>query len=774
MRKRLRALLRHAMRPVGSRALRTAPVIAAVSVIAFAGSFFVAPYPVARFDDMRASWRASDAWLLDRSGEPLSRIRIDHQRRRGEWVPAAEVSPALTAMVIASEDKRFREHRGVDWLALPGAIKQTLTGKRRGGSTLTMQLASYLDPELETSGRRNFVDKWRQMRQALAIERRWSKDQVLEAWLNLTPFRGEIEGVDAAARSLYGKRAQGLDRVESALLVALVRSPNANASRVARRACALLDRVEHECLIAQGLAAGGLRAGRLERDLDGAAPHLARKLLKTAGESVKSTLDARLQRFAVSTLQRHIRELEGRNVEDGALVVLDNASGDVLAWVGSSGELSGAREVDGVLAPRQAGSTLKPFLYALAIEKRLLTAASVLDDTPLAVTLPTGLYVPQNYDHTFKGQVSLRQALASSLNVPAVRTLTLIGYEPFYRSLKDLGFDALKRDADHYGYSLALGGAEVTLLQLTNAYRTLANGGRVDPVRSVRPERNAVKSKNERIADYGSAATPGHACSEPGAGCATQAIDPRAAYIVSDILADSAARALTFGLASSLATRYRASVKTGTSKDMRDNWTVGYAGRYTVGVWVGNFSGAPMHDVSGIDGAAPVWREVMDFLQEGATAAEPAVPEGIVRQRVTYAGAIEPERDEWFIAGTERARIVALPARSVRPHIETPAHGAIYAIDPDIPAERQRLRVTARGAPRGARLVLEDGRQARADRPLIWLPQPGRREVLLMSANGKELDRVRFEVRGLRSGRRLPPATLPPVDEQGKAKGAAP
>ena len=207
---------------------------------------------------------------------------------------------------------------------------------------------------------------------------------------------------------------------------------------------------------------------------------------------------------------------------------------------------------------------------------------------------------------------------------------------------------------------------------------------------------------------------------------------------------------------------------------MRDNWTVGYAGRYTVGVWVGNFSGAPMHDVSGIDGAAPVWREVMDFLQEGATAAEPAVPEGIVRQRVTYAGAIEPERDEWFIAGTERARIVALPARSVRPHIETPAHGAIYAIDPDIPAERQRLRVTARGAPRGARLVLEDGRQARADRPLIWLPQPGRREVLLMSANGKELDRVRFEVRGLRSGWRLPPTTLPPVDEQRKAKGAAP
>jgi penicillin-binding protein 1C len=692
-------------------------------------------------------------------------VRIDHQRRRGEWVPAREVSPALEAMVLASEDRRFREHGGVDWLALPGALRQTLTGGRRGGSTLTMQLAAYLNPELEASGRRGVVDKWRQMRQALAIERAWGKEQILEAWLNLTPFRGELEGVDAASKALYGKAPQGLDRVESALLAALVRAPNAGAARVAKRACGLLERVERDCLIAQGLASSGLRAGRFERELDGAAPHLARRLLETAGENVNSTLDARLQRFAATTLQRHIRELEGRNVEDGALVVIDNESGDVLAWIGSSGELSGAREVDGVLAPRLAGSTLKPFLYALAIERRLLTAASVLDDSPLAVTLPTGLYVPQNYDRSFKGQVSLRQALASSLNVPAVRTLALTGYEPFYRALKDLGFE-LKRDADHYGYSLALGGAEVTLLQLTNAYRALANGGKVGTVHAitekpqqgkptptltlgrdrggflypanlgdvdpVRPERSHAESKDER----------------------PQAIDARAAYIVSDILADSAARALTFGLASPLATRYRASVKTGTSKDMRDNWAVGFAGRYTVGVWVGNFSGAPMHDVSGVDGAAPIWREVMDFLQEGAVPVAPAAPVGVVRQRVSYAGALEPDREELFIAGTERSKIVSLAQSAARPHIETPAQGAIYAIDPDIPAGRQRLMLTARGAPRGARFVFEDGKNARADKPVMWLPQPGRRVVVLAGADGKELDRVRFEVRGLQTRRR--------------------
>ncbi len=719
------------MRRIPVRGIAAAVTIAAIALVA---SFAVAPYPAADFDSVRASWRASDAWLTDRRGEPLSRIRIDHERRRGDWVALTEVSPALTRAVIASEDRRFDEHRGVDWLALPAAVKQTIAGERRGGSTITMQLASYLHPDLEKSGRRNLIDKWRQMRQALAIERRWGKAQILEAWLNLTPFRGELEGIDAAARSLFGKRAAGLDRIESALTAALVRAPNAAASRVARRACALLEREERACLIAQGLAAAGLRPVRSSLDLDGAAPHLARKLLKEPGERLKSTLDARLQRYAVETLRRHLRELEGRNVEDGALVVLDNASGDVLAWVGSSGSLSRAHEVDGVTAPRQAGSTLKPFLYALAIERRMLTAASILDDSPLSVTLPTGLYVPQNYDRTFKGQISLRQALASSLNVPAVRTLALVGYEPFYRRLKGLGFDALSRDADHYGYALALGGADVTLLQLTNAYRTLANGGRANVVNtSVRPERgNAAQSKDEQPAAM-----------------AAQALDPGAAFIVADILSDAGARALTFGFASALATRYRASVKTGTSKEMRDNWAVGFSSRYTVGAWVGNFSGAPMHDVSGIDGAAPIWREVMDFLHEDALPAAVAAPEGLVRQRVAYSGAIEPEREEWFLSGTETSRVTAIPGRSVRPHIETPAQGAIYAIDPDIPRDRQRLLVTARGAPRGARFVLENGREGRADRPMLWLPNAGRREVVLRAADGKELDRVRFEVRGL-------------------------
>jgi penicillin-binding protein 1C len=688
---------------------------AAFATGAAALSLAVAPFEVPSFGLVKSGWSSSDAWLLDRHGERLSRVRIDMARRRGEWTALADASPALVAAAIAAEDRRFLAHAGVDWLGLAGAAWDSGAGARRGGSTVTMQLVALLHPELERSGRRGAPQKWRQVRQALALERHWSKAEVLEAWLNLAAFRGELEGVDAAARALFGKRPSGLERAESALLAAMLRSPNAGAATLARRACALL-RDAGACEQARRLAAQGLRPR--EARLDGDAPHLARRLLAVPGERRRSTLDARLQRFAAQTLERHLRELEGRNVADGALVVLENAGGELLAWVGSSGELSSAAEVDGVTAPRLPGSTLKPFLYAYALERRLLTAASILDDTPAAITTASGLYVPQNYDRLFRGRVSLRTALAASLNVPAVRTLALVGYEPFHRRLRALDLVALGRDADHYGYALALGGAESTLLALANAYRTLANGGRHAPVAT----------------ESGAAVAPARAV-----------IDPRAVYVVADILADASARAVTFGLQSPLATRYTASVKTGTSTDMRDNWALGFSARYTVGVWVGNFSGEPMHDVSGITGAAPVWREVMDFLHEGEAPEAPVAPRGLVRTRIAYADGIEPPRGEWFLAGTETTLVTALAGSVPRARIVAPANGALLAIDPDIPEANQRVALRVAGAPAGARLRL--GRRTYPAGAALWLPAPGRHELSLVDEDGNELDRVRFTVR---------------------------
>jgi penicillin-binding protein 1C len=696
---------------------------ALAAILAVAGFVWlhVAPFEVVSYATVRGEWRSSDAWLLDRHGKPLSRVRIDKARRRGDWVELKEVSPALVEAMLAAEDRRFRSHGGVDWLGLAGGFLETSTGGRRGGSTITMQLAAWLHPGLERSGRRGAWQKWLQIRQALAMERAWSKDELLEAWLNRTAFRGELEGIDAAARALFAKRPAGLERAESALLAALVRSPNAPASRVAQRACLLLQKEEAACVAAKSLAAGGLVPRGRAYALDGDAPHVARRMLTAPGERIRSTLDARLQRFAAATLEQHLRELEARNVEDGAIVVLDNASSEILAWVGSVGSSSRAAEVDGVTARRQPGSALKPFLYALALERRLLTAASILDDSSLAVTTAAGLYVPQNYDHAFRGKVSLRTALASSLNVPAVRTLALVGYEPFYERLRALGFETLTRDADHYGYSLALGGAEVTLLALTNAYRALANDGRYSAV--------AISGAHD--------AAP-----------AIQVVDPRAAYVISDILADAAARAATFGFASPLATRYPASVKTGTSTEMRDNWAIGYSSRYTVGVWVGNFSGEPMHDVSGVSGAAPVWREIMDFLHESGMPSRRDAPGGLVHRTIEYASGIEPSREEWFLAGTESDTITGVEAAPGRPRIVSPANGAVLAVDPDIPPARQRVLVQVAGARSGTRLLIDAARYT-AEGPVLWRPVPGRHVLRLVDERGTELDRAQITVRGV-------------------------
>jgi penicillin-binding protein 1C len=700
-------------------ALAAIALIAAL-LAAFLASLAVPAYRVASFTQVKEEWRSADAWLLARDGERLSRQRIDHERRRGEWIALGDVSPALADAVIAAEDRRFRSHAGVDWMGFIGAARQASVGERRGASTLTMQLAAQLEPALESGGRRGPIDKWRQVRQALAMERTWTKDEILEAWMNLAPYRGEIEGVDAAARAIAAKQPQGLDRAEAAVLAALVRGPNASREVVARRACQVAANDPAVCEEARGIAIFGLGAARASPRPEGDAPHLAAKLLATPGEAYVSTLDARLQRFAAQSLRRHIRELDGRNVRDGAVVVIDNATGDVLAYVGSSAELSRSPEVDGASAPRLAGSTLKPFLYSLAIERRLLTAASILDDSPLAIKTAAGLYVPQNYDRSFRGPVTLRVALAASLNVPAVRTLELVGYSPFHARLRALGLKTLDRDAEHYGYGLALGGGEVTLLDLANAYRALANGGCYAPVR--------FRSDGAPIA-------------------CVPVIDERAAFVVGDVLADPAARAPTFGLASALATPYGASVKTGTSKDMRDNWTVGYTRRFTVGVWVGNFDGEAMHDVSGVSGAAPVWRDVMDYAMQATQGNPPAKPPSGLVHAMAHFDSLEPDREEWFVAGTQVERVVAVAAPAGHARLESPPDGSIYALDPDIPAGRQKILLRARGTGGGDRFVLPDGRRVGAAEPFLWQPVAGRHVLTLVAADGRVIERARFEVR---------------------------
>ena len=455
-----------------------AAVGATCVVLSLSLALMTALTPTPTFDELRTSTLGSESTLLSRNGEPLQRLRVDMTRRQLEWTALDSISPSLVRAVVAAEDHRFWWHFGFDPASgLSAFIDQFGNGRGRGASTITMQLAGLMI-EGDRFGRRSLDEKLAQFRYAVALEHRWSKQQIIEAYLNLVPLRGELVGIRAASLGLFGHAPDAFDEAESAVIAALVRSPSASRSVVARRACAVMakmDRAE-ECARAE-LAASTLPSYPLAMSGLDEAPHLARRLLTRAGTSVRSTLDAPLQRFAAETLRNRLASLSERNVEDGAVIVLDNATGDVLAYVGSSGDLSGAAAVDGAAALRQPGSTLKPFLYGVAIEQRWLTAASLLDDAPLALTTPSGLYVPQNYERDFKGAVSVRSALAASLNVPAVRTLQLVGLERFRQTLQAFGMSSVKHDGEYYGYGLALGGGDTSLLALTNAYRALANGG---------------------------------------------------------------------------------------------------------------------------------------------------------------------------------------------------------------------------------------------------------------------------------------------------------
>jgi penicillin-binding protein 1C len=687
-------------------------------------SFSSAGYALPTFPELKSAHRPSDITLLDRQGTPIQTLRTDLTVRRLPWVPLTDVSPALLQAIVLSEDKRFYEHSGVDWSAIANsAWRNGWSTKTRGASTLTMQLAGLIDDGLaRPAGGRSVTQKIGQAVTATQIEARWRKADILEAYVNSVPFRGEVVGINALSLTLFGKHPSGLDAHEAAITAALLRGPNAPAATVAQRACGVLQLQGASCVGVTALTETALvRKGgpALGEQL---APHFARQVATT---SQRTSLDASLQRLAINALQRQLNELHGRNVEDGAVLVLDNASGEVLAWVGSSGDLSGAAQVDGVLAKRQPGSTLKPFIYALAFEKKLITPASLLDDAPAQISTQNGLYIPQNYDHDFKGWVSARTALGASLNVPAVRVGAMLGPDALVERFNALGL-ALPQSGGYYGNALALGGAEVSLLGLTNAYRALANGGVFSPV--------VLKSPR---------------------GKAQRVVDAAAAYLTTHILADNNARVRTFGLDSSLATRGFAAVKTGTSKDMRDNWCVGYTDRYTVGVWVGNASGEPMHNVSGVSGAAPIWAAVVKHLHRGQTSIPPRAPSGVVAMPIEFAARHESARDEVFIKGTEQAmQTTSAQVNSAQRYgIRSPRDGSLFAIDPDMPPQAQRITFEGESG-----VWMLDGKRVGAGPRISWSPWPGRHALSLVSRSGQTLQTVRFEVRG--AG--LKPTAAPP------------
>ncbi len=665
------------------------------------------------YETVKTAHVASEVQLLDRSGLVIHESRNRFEYRRLDWTPLSQMSPALTLHLIRFEDKRFYSHPGVDLKALAHAgVAWGLSQKKRGASTITMQLVGLLLPHLKPKyARRTFFQKIDQIITAIILERRWRKTEILEGYLNLVSFRSELQGITSATNGLFSTHPNALTTPHVALLVSLLRNPNAPPNVVAQRSCTLFPDVS--CALLTRLSLAVLKGPYHMRGPARLAPHVFRQvtyLKKNVPRTIQTTLDKQIQSTANKLLRHHLTLLKSENVKDGAILIVENKTGHVLTYVGSSGaSLSTAYHVDGVRAKRQAGSTLKPFLYGLAFDTKRLTPASRLPDQALHLPVLGGLFNPKNYDNQYRTWVTARNALASSLNIPAIHTLQLVGLEPFINHLHRLGFSNLKH-LSFYGPGLALGTLDISLWELVNAYRTLANKGVYGPL-TLTPDPKIQSSKNSIFSEG-------------------------ASYLVSKILSDRQSRSTTFGLLNPLTTQFPTAVKTGTSKDMRDNWCVGYSSHYTVGVWVGNFTGTSMWHVSGISGAAPIWHRLMHVLHHNHSGQPFELPDSIVEMNLP-----DTNQKEWFMAGTN-PRLTQPAIHS--PTILYPPDNTQFALDPDIPLKHQSLFFKASEPTSQVTWILNN----KVLESSQWTPEAGTHTLIIKNKVGQELDRVTFRVIG--------------------------
>jgi penicillin-binding protein 1C len=589
--------------------------------------------------------------FTDRTGMPLGTV-LASDSTHAVAVPLARVSPDFLRAIVAAEDARFARHGAIDIAALARALRDVaIFGQARsGGSTIEMQLARLLHPGPSTLG-----GKVMQIVRAQRIAIRSSKPAILEAYVNRVPMGGNLYGVEAAARTYFGEPASDLDVAQASLLAAIPNDPARLAPDVDWKALRarqryVLDRMIDLHEISRTLAdrAFGetLRVRRHDTGIGDAAHALFSLYPRIRGGGrVRTTIDRTLQRFVQAQALDVIGALQAYHVTDAAALVVDNHTGAVLAYVGSpdyfSDEALGRN--DGVTALRQPGSSLKPFLYELALERRTVLSTSILPDVPASYAIAGGkLYQPEDYSGRFSGPVRVRYALANSLNVPAVHVLSALGVGDFLQRLHDLAFAHLDRPASHYGLGLTLGGGEVSLWELVSAYATLARNGVIVPLHLLADQRPATTR-------LGSSAIWA---------------------LVTDMLADPHARAKSFGIHSVLEMPFPAAVKTGTSSDFRDTWTVGFTRDYTVGAWVGNFDGSPMRGVSGVTGAGPLWNRIMLHLHERDEPPPFDAPRGFVRASICATTGHAPRADcpavvaEWVqprdLASVRRATGVQL------------------------------------------------------------------------------------------------------------------
>lgn len=546
--------------------------------------------------------------LRDARGGALAEIANDCARSQHPR-PLAQLGADLPRVTIALEDHRFEAHAGVDWRAVTGATWRNLRHLRpvSGASTITQQLVK------DASGRppRTIANKFREAAIAWKLERRWTKAQILERYLNTVNYGNRLLGAEAAARGYFGKAASDLDLAEAIYLAGLPQAPGRfnpwrhpaaaeyKFQRSIRR-LAGLGVITHDEL--RALSAAPAKPGRflpVRR-----APHFVDTVLARAkadgiplSGDRRTTIDPELQAIAEGLVARHLESLGRHDTTQAALIVIENETGAVRALVGSRDYLGAEGQNNGAVRRRSAGSALKPFIYTTAIDRRVITAATILPDLPGGVRNLYADYDPQNYTGRYLGPVRARVALGNSLNVPAVHVLDRVGARQGFFELQRWGLHPA-RPYDDYGAGFILGNAEVRPLDLASAYAALARGG-------LAAERPTFMARDDRPSVDRVAST---------AACA----------IVTDILCDDSARRRTFGVDSPLDVPVRVAVKTGTSSGFRDGWCAGFTGRHTVVVWSGNFDGRPMGELISVRSAAPLWRMMIDYLL--AARHDPPVP----------------------------------------------------------------------------------------------------------------------------------------------------
>jgi len=702
----------------------------------------------------------------DRNGLSLGTL-LTRDQEHTSVVPLNQVSPQFTHAILAAEDGSFYHHGALDMKAIIRASKEAIHAKRivSGASTITMQLARMLDPVPRTfSGKLSEI--WLSWRLVAGM----NKDEILSAYINRLPMGGNIYGVEAAARIYFSIPASELNLAQASLLAAIPNNPTyfnpyEHWERLKQRQKYVLNRMVQEKYIS-GANAARTSAEKVvfQSRQQGiiAAPHflfwLANQIPPNKpykADVIRTTINRPLQQFVEAQVQQVISSLAANNVHDAAALVIDNRTGEVLAYVGSPDYFNQAKlgRNDGVQALRQPGSTLKPFVYELALEKGLIRPNTILADVPAHYAIPGAkLYSPTDYTESFLGPVRVRIALANSLNVPAVRVLEKVGVETFLKRLHQLGFEHLNKTPEHYGLGLTLGSGEVSLWELARAYVTMARLGDATPLvstfsNSPLPGTDAIN----RVSPH--SPLPNHTIWQ----------------LITNILSDNHARATAFGVDSVLNLPFPVAVKTGTSSNFRDTWTVGFTTDYTVATWVGNFNGEPMRQVSGVTGAAPLWNRIMLHLHEHQEPAGFPPPEGLVQlpvcaisglrptpdctsvvqeyfypeDKIAYESDnqfnLPPEYNEW-LAKQQQSSLVSTNLRILSPH-----HGDLFLLYPGEEA-KQKLEFKLAGNKSAPVEWWLNGKKldTNSANSLFWNLRPGK--WTLEARSGEMTDKVNFQV----------------------------